>query len=80
MSSVAVALTQPNGTTVSGILVSDPQIGKTCSIYLGGDTNFYYISKVKGWMSLCGSQRVCIFDCNGKRFYLQVIATSEDFL
>ena len=78
MSSVAVSLVRSDGESVSGILVADPKVGQDLRIFVGAN-DFFYIPKVRGWIKLCGATNCILFDKDGKRYRLSVIASSEDF-
>jgi hypothetical protein len=79
MSSIAVELTCPNETSITGILMSDPKVGQTCCISTGGG-NIFRISKIKGWLGPAGGDYTIIFDCNGNKFHIKVIGRSSDFV
>jgi hypothetical protein len=77
--STAVQLTMPEGNSFDGILVGNPKVGQDCRLTLS-DQSLFRILKVKGWLGLAGSNHVILFDFYGRRFRMQKIASSNEFL
>jgi hypothetical protein len=73
----ALSGSQPN--SKQGILIANPRIGDTLVIYLGGKL-YYKIARIKGWIGLIDSNDVVVFDKDNKRFRVQVIGSSADFI
>jgi hypothetical protein len=80
MSAMAIEITQDDGEIYRGLLISDPQVGQDCRVNLGRGHREYRIVKVKGWIKLVGAKNAILFDHLGKRFHVEVLSTSEEFL
>jgi hypothetical protein len=79
MSSVAVQLIEADGNVISGVLTSDPKVGQNLRITTGND-GWFSVPKVRGWLGLCNSNKMIIFDCFGNRLHMSLLAKSSDFL
>lgn len=82
MPTYAVKLTDLNSRrreTKQGILVTNPQVGSNCLIYLGGSL-YLRIFNVKGWIGPAEGNYIILFDAEGKRFRIEVTASSDEFL
>jgi len=82
MPTLAVSITEldsPIQKSTQGILASEPRLGLDCRVYLGGDQVFR-ISQVKGWIGPVNGGYLIVFNGEGQRFKVEVIASSKDFL
>ena len=79
MGSIAVQLTQPDGESMNGVLVSSPMLGQDCRIYTG-TKDIFRVMKIRGWLGLAESNTVILFDYFGRRFRMEKIASSSEFL
>jgi hypothetical protein len=77
MSSVAVQLVGTDGDVVSGILIAEPKVGEDCRLDIGA--SIFRIKRVRGWIGLCGSNQMTIWDGQGNRFHMSLLASSKDF-
>lgn len=77
--SIAVQLLPDIGDSFSGIISVDLQVGKDCRIYIGGDKTFV-LYKVKGWIGPHNGVYKVVFDGHGKRYRMELIAKSSDFV
>jgi len=62
-----------------GILVTNPQVGKNCLIYLGAQ-KYLTIYQVKGWIGPANRNYIILFDSQNKRFHIEAFASSDQFL
>jgi hypothetical protein len=82
MATLAVSITEidePDHGSIQGILVSVPRLGVDCRVYVGGDQVFR-IPQVKGWIGPVNGGHLILFNNEGKRFKVEAIASSKDFL
>ena len=79
MSSVAIQLTSPNGSAVSGIMIGDLKIGRDFILRLPGN-EYFQVDKVRGWIGAVNSGKATIFGIGGVRFTMKLLASSDQFL